>query len=163
MDAHDGVLALGTDETRFLAIVRAEVVVVDYARGEGDSLADAGLIEVAIEINPFAAVGRPGLAAEGFWEARGDELGFELAEVLAGHGFRQARTFNREGEDSEIATKSTKRARCIPLCLQHTARSCVFELKRCQRHDRYSRKQLSNVTERGGGVLAARPGCVFTF
>ena len=57
VDAHEGVVALRADEAGFLAVVGAEVIVVDDARGEGDALADAGLIEIAIEVDPFAAVG----------------------------------------------------------------------------------------------------------
>lgn len=56
VDAHDGVLALSADEAGFLAVVCAEVVVVDHTRGEEDALADAGFIEIAVEIDPFAAI-----------------------------------------------------------------------------------------------------------
>ena len=78
-------MAGGADEATFLAIMRAAVGVDLDARGKRHGFADGVGINIAIEINPFAAIERPGFAAKGFGNAARDDGLFERLQVLAGH------------------------------------------------------------------------------
>src|SRR5208282_6785391 len=87
MQAHDRVMALGTDKSCLLPVVRATVLVIADARGELDSRADALAVEVAVEIDPLTAVVGPWLAAEGLLDPGGEDFRLKLSQVFAGHGF----------------------------------------------------------------------------
>lgn len=85
MHAHDRVVARGANETRFLAVVRAEMVVVDDAVGQRNACPDALSIEPTGKVYPLAAVAGPGAAAKGLRNVAGGEGLLEFNKVLAGH------------------------------------------------------------------------------
>ena len=84
--AHKGVVAGGADEAAFFAVVSATVDVIVDAVGQGGGLSHGCQVEVAIEIDPLAAVGGPGRAAEGLANAAGQDGLFQRVEMFAGHG-----------------------------------------------------------------------------
>ena len=86
MKANDCVMALGTDKAGLLPVVRATMLVIADAISERHTLSDALPIEKAVEKDPLAAVRGPSLAAEGLFVPGHDDLGFELSQMLAGHG-----------------------------------------------------------------------------
>lgn len=82
---HNTVVALGADETSFAAIVGASVLVVLHASVKFQSFAQRFEVENAVEVDPFAAVMRPGLAAIGFLHITLQKFLFELLKMLAHH------------------------------------------------------------------------------
>jgi hypothetical protein len=83
---HARIITFCADEAPFLTVVGAAVDVVGDAAGQEEPGVDGGGVEVAIEINPLAAIVGPRLAAIGLANAVGEEGLFDLFEVFAGHG-----------------------------------------------------------------------------
>lgn len=84
-EADDGVVVFAADEALFAAGAGVVVDVVFYAGRELEAGADGGEVEVAGEVDPLAAVARPGLAAVSDGDAAGREFLFEGEKVVADH------------------------------------------------------------------------------
>jgi hypothetical protein len=85
MQPHDRVVTLGADKSGFGSIVRAAMLVILHALGEWKTAADALAVEVAVEVEPLSAVLRPRLAAKGLLQTCGQDFGFKLLQMFAGH------------------------------------------------------------------------------
>ena len=82
---HDGIFALCANETGFTAVVSTPVLMVLHASVKLQTLTQCLEVEHAMEIDPFAAVVRPGLAPKRFPDAALQQFLFELMEMLANH------------------------------------------------------------------------------
>lgn len=87
MHAHDGVATQRANEAGFLAVVRAEVLVIFDATCERRKSTQRDAIQIASEVDPLATTARPGLAAKGLGDAGREERSFEFGEMFADHGF----------------------------------------------------------------------------
>ena len=72
MVAHNGVVALGTDEALLVSVMCAEMTVRLHALGKLDTFPNRIHIQYAIEVDPLSAVLRPHLPARAFCHVRRD-------------------------------------------------------------------------------------------
>src|SRR5215471_16302781 len=87
--AHDRVPVDRADEPPLLPVVRAPMLVVDDARLEREPLPQLLDLQDAIEVNPLAAIPRPGRAAEQDGPPLPQELLLDRPQVLADHRVRR--------------------------------------------------------------------------
>src|ERR1041384_4162201 len=85
MNAHNGVVTAAANETHFLAVVRAAMIMIDHAISNREPLANRRPIEPTSKIHPLATITRPRLAAKGDGDRRGDHGLFEFSEMLTNH------------------------------------------------------------------------------
>ena len=75
VQSDNSIVALRANQTRFPAALRVVVDVVDHADGQVELTPDLLVVEMAIEIDPFAAVCAPCLPAIGLGDAGGVKSG----------------------------------------------------------------------------------------
>jgi hypothetical protein len=92
VNPHDAILVNRTDETRFLSIMHAEVLMVGHAFGKVEALTKLCPGQAAIKVHPLTAVIAPGLPAKRLTESGRDQSGLEGLEMLTGHSLPPYRT-----------------------------------------------------------------------
>jgi hypothetical protein len=85
MVTEDAILARGADEPRFLPIVSTEVLAKLDREIESELGARCVGVDQAIEINPFTAVARPSLSAEGLAKSSTQKFVFKGPKVRTEH------------------------------------------------------------------------------
>src|SRR3954447_12804624 len=85
MNAHNRVVTNAAYEPGLLAVVGPLMVVVRHAVSNRELRADRRAIEPTGEIDPFATVAGPRLAAEGNGNVAGNQYLLEFGKMLAQH------------------------------------------------------------------------------
>lgn len=85
MHAHNSIVAETTHQSRFLPVVRAQVIVIRHAIGNKKSLAYRRPIEPTGKVNPFAAIARPRFSAKRLGHAGHDQGLLEFCQMFAHH------------------------------------------------------------------------------
>lgn len=83
--SHYTVIAEIAHQTSLLAIVSAAMLMIRDAIGENKLLANLFEIEIAIDVNPLAAIARPRLPAIGFAHSGGMDRLFKFLKVDTKH------------------------------------------------------------------------------
>jgi hypothetical protein len=90
--SHDGVVALRAYEAAFFAVMRAAMGVFVDTIGERHASEHLPIVDVAIEIDPLAAVTGPRTATKGLTDAASENQLLKRLEVFAQHAmWRQPR------------------------------------------------------------------------
>lgn len=85
MQANDRIVVDLADQSGFLAVMSAAMLVIFDACGEPECKANGIEGQHAIEIHPLAAVLRPGRTAKGFPMARRCDRSLKFDQMLARH------------------------------------------------------------------------------
>src|SRR6185503_15291179 len=85
MVTDNAISVLGADEAVLLPVMGAEMTVSFHAIGEFELVSDQLRWKEAVEIHPFTAVLRPGLATERLLEPLRLQCTLKCHEMLAGH------------------------------------------------------------------------------
>jgi hypothetical protein len=85
MDTHDGVVARLALETGFLPVVGSQMHVVLHAWRKRKPVADRRTVQETVEVDPFAAITGPRLAAVRDTQASRKHLLLKGAQVFTDH------------------------------------------------------------------------------